>query len=611
MTTAHRGLIGIAGLFWALQGCFDPSPPAGVLCAPDGWCPDGQSCDPFTWMCVAGTTPDAGTPWNDSGWPWLPDAAPWNDGGLRTGIGEALISYGPVDIQIPEVLVTYVKPAATFEPAGFFVQSEQYGPALFVGVDPDLGGTRLQVGDRVSFRIFEMLDIDGLPMASYIDDVVIHGRDESVDPLIQDITYISDITFNLDLYAAELVTSTFRIDGNFSSDDSGLVSFQISTNGVLGYPFFRLRLPDTLHDLARLESDCVLEVATTPVWRYYEGLHLLAYELSDFRNVDCPVPDIEAVTVESGTVLRIELSRAVDPATLAPDGSQFAFDGGLTATSATASGRVLTITTTEQVDGQSYALTIDPSLHDVFGKGRPPDNVIFFSGVRSRARVRINEVKANIEPGCDLVELRVVEPGSLSGFDLRVQNSLVLTFASDLTLERNDLVVVHFDSSDGSCRRSGSSNETQAANEQPRSVYPANFDTAYDWYTPNAGPADGPSVLAVRDDEDRILDAILLTDGLMQDTSSLTENAAALVVSAGQWQSQSGGVPAGGFVDAAFHDSAAPGIKVDPANVTGGFGALDGLSSVQRSGNADTDRRGDWATAVHTFGVANAGQSPL
>jgi hypothetical protein len=609
MTTAHRGLIGIAGLIWALQGCFNPSPPAGVLCAPDGWCPEGQRCDPFTWMCVAGETPDAG-PWTDSGWPWPPpDAFPGQDGGQLTGIDAALMSYGPVNILIPQVLVTYVKPGAAFEPAGFFVQSEQPGPALFVGVDPDLGGTRLEVGDRVSFRLLEMSDIYGLPMGTYIDNVVIHGRGESVSPLLQDVTTDENFTFDMYLYAAELISGNILISGELASDGSEFGYFYV-TIGFYFYEYLRLRVPQTLQDLAALEFGCTLEIPTTALWQYYSEYHLLAYELGDFQNVDCPVPRIVEVTAETGTQVRIVLSRAIDTGTLVPDGSQFFLTNGLTATSATVSGRVVTLTTTQQVDGQLYTLTIDPSLRDVFGKSMDGDSVSFLGG-RTRADVRINEVKANVVEGCDLVELRVVQPGNLLDFDLRVQSSTVLTFNSDMTVQRNDLVVVHFDSNDGNCRRATISNETQAPDEQPRSEHPTNFDTAYDWYVPNQGPVAGPSVLVVRDNEDRILDAVLLTDSLMQGTSEQTENAAALVVSASQWQSPNGGVPPGGFVDAAFHEAAASGVDLDPTSVAGGFDALDSRRSVQRSSSADTDRKGDWTAAEHTFGAPNAGQSPL
>lgn len=619
MTTAHRGLIGITGLLWALQGCFDPSPPAGVVCAPDGWCPSGQQCDVFTWQCFPPSgSIDGGTPWVDSGWPWPPvDASwPWPDGGgQRVGIDEALLSYGSVDILIPEVLVTYVKPESLYESAGFFVQGEQYGPALFVGVDPDLSGARLEVGDRVSFRIWEMGDTYGLPTAVYIDSVIVHGRNLDVSGLLQDVTEVGDFSYNAYLYAAELVTARVRIDGAFFSDDLGETqSARIDTSAVFGDEFLRLRVPNALQDTAGLGPDCTLRLPVTPVWRYYGQTHLLAYELGDLEEVDCLPPVVNGVTVDNSTELRIEFNRALDPASVATDGSQFAFSGSdgsaITATSAVVSGRFLTLTTTPQDAQVYYIATVDPSLRDVFGKSLAEGTGIGFDGGRTRASLRINEIKTNITPGCHLLELRVVDAGNLSDFDIRVQNSTVLTFGN-VTVARDDLVVVHFDSNDGICRRSGSANETQAPDQQPRSSFPANFDTAFDWYSTSQGPPSGASVVAVRDDFDRILDAVLLTDNSTTSTSSQTENAAALVVLEDQWQRPGGGVPAGGFVDSAFHANAVTGIDADPVNVTPGFDELDGARSVQRDDDGDSNQRSDWTTAVHSFGALNTGQSPL
>jgi hypothetical protein len=613
MTTAHRGLIGIAGLLGALQGCFNPSPPAGALCAEDGWCPSSQRCDSFTWTCVSAGTPDAGTPWVDSGWPpWPPpdSAVPWPDAGRLVGIENALISYGPVDIEIPQVLITYVKPSIEGDFAGFFVQSAPEGPALFVGVDPNLSGTRLAVGDRVSFRVLEMSDIAGLPMAAFIDSVVIHRRGEDARTLLQDITYIGDITYNPYLYAAELVSVAFAIEADVAPDGSGFVTGQVATGGISGDARLRLRMPESLQDVAALEPGCALTLSATPLWRYWDESHLLAYTLADLRQVDCPAPRIVDVTAETSTQVRIVLSRGLNASSVRPDGAQFVFDNGVTATAATVDGRVVTVTTTPQADGQLHTLTIAASVQDVFGKGMAaPGNSFQFVGARTRAGVRINELKANITPGCDLVELRITQDGNLSGFELRVQGGTVLTFG-DVRVARNDLVVVHFDSLDAACNRNGSGNETQSVNEQPRSTFSSNFDTAYDWYTFNQGPVVGAGVLAVRDDQGRVLDAVLVTtSNLLQDTNIQTEDAALEVSSAGEWQTQGGGVPPTGFVDAAFHQNAVTGIDADPVNIS--TGTLDGKRSVQRSGNADSHRAGDWATAAHSFGLPNAGQTPL
>jgi hypothetical protein len=613
MTTAHRGLIGIAGLLWGLQGCFNPAPPAGAICAGDGWCPSGQYCDQVIWRCLPGSPGDAGTPWGpDAFWPWPPFDAGVPDAARGEGIEAALGSLGPVDILIPEVLITYVKPAAgENEPAGFFVQGEPEGPALFVGVDVNLGSARLAAGDRVSFRIGYMDDLYGVPMAQNIADVVLHERGQDTSALLQDVTDVVDVAYSPQLYTSELVRAAFTVDGNMYADGLGFVTAQVWTDVVYGEDWFRVRLPEALEqDVIGLEGGCLLYLAGSPLWRSYDQVLFLVHSMSDLAAVDCPEPYISLITVESGTQLRIELNRALDPASVAPDGSQFTFDDDLQATSAVVSGRFLTLTTTPQNPGQLYTLEVASSVNDVFGKSLPAGNGFVFEGGRSRASVHINELKLNIVPGCDLVELRVVSPGSMAGYDLRSQNTTVLTFG-DLQVDTNDLVMVHFDATDASCRRAGSLNETAAPGEQPRSDFPANFDTAYDWYTNYQGPAVAPGVLALRDDQDRIIDAVLVTDSSSQDTTLQTESAAELVVLADEWHTPSGTVPPDGFVDAAFHDNAVPGVDVDEVSVTQGFGALDGARSLQRSRNADNDHAGDWTTAVHSFGAVNAGQSPF
>lgn len=613
MTTAHRGIIAIAGLLLALPGCFDPSPPAGVLCAPDGWCPSPQRCDTFTWMCVGGGPEiDAGSPWIDA-WipPWPPPDAwvpPWPDGGTSgTGIELARQSYGPVDIRIVRALVTYIKPESELDPGGFFVQEQFEGPALFVALIPNFGGTRLAVGDVVSFRIFEMGEVYGAPSAMFIDNIVIHERGRDVGTLVQEVSS-TDLVTNIYSYHSELVSASVLIESDMQFDATDTLSAQVSTDAVIFNESLRVRVPTTLQDVVGLEYGCRLRVAATPVWTDYLNIYFLLHAASDLVDVDCPPAGVSNLTAEIGTELRIEFNRALDPSTVAPDGSQFTFDNGLAATSAAVSGRVVTVTTTPQVQGQSYTLTIAAGVRDIFGRDVGPVSYSFDGG-RSRADVRINEVKLNVFPGCALVELRVVEPGNLLGYDLRFNSSIARTFGS-LEVRRDDLVVVHFGGTSGICRRSGSGDETLAPDELPRSMYASNFDGAFDWYASRVGTIE-PSVLYIRDDQDRILDAVMLTDGVSQTTEAPLVNAAALVAQANQWFDESGSLPTDGFVDGVFHLNAVSGIDVDGVSVILGFEELDGKRSIQRTGNDDNDHKGDWGTAVHSFGALNPGQSPL
>ncbi len=55
----------------------------------------------------------------------------------------------------------------------------------------------------------------------------------------------------------------------------------------------------------------------------------------------------------------------------------------------------------------------------------------------------INELKANLAGGCDLVELKVIEGGSMLDIALKERNDIVLTF-TEFTVSQDDLILVHF-----------------------------------------------------------------------------------------------------------------------------------------------------------------------
>ena len=58
-----------------------------------------------------------------------------------------------VSLPIDHALVTYVRPAVLPDPAGFFLQAEQTGPAVFVAIDPTTLSTVPAPGDDVSMTV--------------------------------------------------------------------------------------------------------------------------------------------------------------------------------------------------------------------------------------------------------------------------------------------------------------------------------------------------------------------------------------------------------------------------------------------------------------------------
>jgi hypothetical protein len=623
MNIVRRSLTGIPrpaiarlglGLLGALSGCFNPTPPANVLCAPDGWCPSGQTCDMNRWLCVPeGQIPDAGTwPWIDSGWPWPPPDSyyPWPDAGLGEGIPAALAApWGPTFIQIEQVLVTYVTPGSDAEPEGFFVQLDPAGPAMFVAQSPSFPGVRLAAGDRVSFVVYQMGGLYENSVAEAVGELVVHSRGNDVSVLVQDVSYVTDLPYNAYPYASELVSANLHLTGSFFEDGYGFVIAPVSTNEYSGDGLLYLRMLPALQQEVGIERDCYFRVDGVPLWRYWSESSFPVYDAAELQDLWCPAPDIVWIQADTNTSVQVELSQPLDPTTVLLDGSQFTI-AGLTVTGVALDGRFLTITTSSQTAGQTYALEVDDSVRDRFGSMVNLNDNTTFVGEGPRARLRVNEVKANIVPSCDLLELRAVQGGSLEGVRVTEQGATVHTFGS-LLVATNDIVVVHFNSFSAQCNPGRSPSETTSVNQRPRVVFGANFDTAYDIYAAGPGLEIAPHTIAVYDQNGGMVDIVLVTDGSGVAPDAESEREAEDAADAGEWRPQSGSVPPGGFRGATFREHAAPGLESDQVTVVNGWSALAGQDSVQRSGNADSNHKGDWVTAPNTFGLPNAGQSPL
>lgn len=225
-----------------------------------------------------------------------------------------------------------------------------------------------------------------------------------------------------------------------------------------------------------------------------------------------------------------------------------------------------------------------------------PALLLCFAGPTSAAgiKVRINELNANIASGCDLVELRVVDCGNTKGLQLWQRTSPVLSFPQ-IDVRAGDLIVVHLNSLGVSCGGSAP-DETLSTSQSPSSLYPNNFDTAFDLYSTVAGLTSTTNVLTLYDSLGAVVDAVLLSDGTSAPASA-TETQALAVVAAGQWSPAT--VTGAGFTSASVQDLNATG--------TARLG-----SSIQRTGDSDTDNLAGWTTGSgvpSTWGLLNPGQT--
>lgn len=549
-------------------------------------------------------TPDA---------PQLPDAMP--DAPVPDGIAEARgVADGTgLDLPIRNVTVTYLKPqigSMTNDPAGFTIQAVKNGPALFVSIDPATLTPPAEVGDVVSFQIAALGTVGMQRRAQEIGGYTRISTGADVSLLAEDLSAATDVVSMIDAYDSELVTVTGTLFEDFANAGQGFQSAGFSTAGIADDPNFRLRAPQALVDALDMTRGCQVVAVRVPMGRFNAQAQLGVFDASEVTLTGCAAPVVVSAAALSPTSVRITFSRNILASSVATDGSQFTFDGGLTASAAAVSGRTVTVTTGAQAIGTTYTVTVAGAVTDLQGTGvgAPGDGT--FSGFVTPAVVRINEVNANIAGGCDLIELRVVSGGSMTGFKLQERTGgggeLALTFPT-FVVQTNDFIVVHLNANSATCNPNGATQETSTTTDQPAATFAGNFDTAYDFWNADTGLTATDNVFTLFDATNTIIDAVFVSDDplpnamMVRTAAAATETAAAAVGAAGQWDPM-----LATYIDDVFHMHA-----VMDLNATGTTAAG---TSIQRLDDTDDNNTADWTTgagAASTWGALNAGQTPF
>lgn len=499
---------------------------------------------------------------------------------------------------IDGALVTYRTAAIGNDPAGFFVQATQPGPALFIAVDPASLVPPPQVGDVVSLRVTQLATALGQRRATAVADFGVTGNGGLVQCLVQDLTNATDVVTNVAGYESEVIRLSGVVSGAFGAAGSGFQSAQVATPAILGEPNLRLRVPIAVRDSIDLVSNCAFDLGATPLWRTNAVANPIARLAGELALAGCPAPVVIGATSTGTTTARVDFSRLIAPASVSPTGNQFPIDQGLAATSALVSGRSVTIGTTPQQVGLTYTVSALSTITDTQGTPISLPNSAQFAAFAPLAVARINEINANIAGACDLVELRVTTAGTMNGLRLGERTADVLTFAA-FQVQANDIVIVHFNGSNATCNPGNATSESSVA-QQPAATFPGNFDSAFDWHVADTGITNTDNVLTLYAADGTIMDAVFVSDDPTGTAAADTEAQAAIVAAATQWQAVGGGIPPGGFIDDAFNANA-----VQDLNGTSTTRA--GLS-IQRTNNLDTNDVQNWGMANSTFGLQNAGQ---
>lgn len=509
---------------------------------------------------------------------------------------------GPLAQPIDGALVTFVKPALGDDAAGFFVQAQLAGPALFVRVDPASLNPSPRRGDIVQFTVTERATMAQLITASAITGYAQLGAGAPISGLVQELSQAADLVTGVGQYESELARVSGTLASGFRYAGQGHVAARIETASITGVQEFELRLSNDVFITLGLGLGCQLTVVDTPVWRFNETTQLIAYTVADLAVASCPAPKVIGAVARRPDLISISFDRMIAAASVDSGGSQIALSNGLQPTSAAVVNNLINVGTTAQSPGVQYTVTVGSSIMDARGTPLDPAfRTTSFTGVAQSAVVRINELNANIDGACDLIELRAVTGGSLDGWTLQHRRTTLVAF-TNLTVQPNDYIVVHINGASADCNPAGAGNEASSKTEFARATHSANYDTAYDWYATTAGMQRTDTTLLLFDANGAIADAALFSDDSTGTAARDSERGAEDAANLGEWTTQGGTIPPGGFVDEDFSANAV--LDLDATGTTAAG------TSIQRSNDLDSNDRTGWTDGnASTWGANNPGQS--
>ncbi|MBN1209144.1 MAG: Ig-like domain-containing protein [Myxococcaceae bacterium] len=300
-------------------------------------------------------------------------------------------------LTIENVFVTYIKPEigspASGDVAGFFLQAQHNGPAMFVEADP----STLQVGDRITLSIGEKIEYTSkVRAAKSISGLTIVSRGHPVQNvntdarpgLAVDVSAATDLVSGVEGYFGKILRLTGTMSDTFvGGAGTGHSAIDITTAGIKAAPLPRLRVPTALMTQYELGPNCTFTLDVGPMWKFTSGgttptttAQPSAYSREDFSALVCPPPKLVAVSAPTNTTVRVTFDGTIDPASITDPGTQFTFTpGDLTATAAVVSGKEITLTTTPQPGGVTYSISVAGSVKDVAGRGVETPNSASFT----------------------------------------------------------------------------------------------------------------------------------------------------------------------------------------------------------------------------------------
>ncbi|MBV9110528.1 MAG: DNA/RNA non-specific endonuclease, partial [Gemmatimonadetes bacterium] len=386
---------------------------------------------------------------------------------------------GAVSLPVEAALVTYTKPTIGTDAAGFFIQSEANGPALFVQVDPTTLGTGVAAGDKVSFTATSKATLNGLVEVTTLSNFSTQNHGNNVASLVVPVDTVVNLPGQIGTYESRYISITGTLAAAPAAAGTGFVSAQMNTTGTSGNNLLKFRTSTTLASQYDLAANCVIS-ATAPMWRFTTQAQPHAWAASDFTSVSCPAPKVLSVTTSSATQVTVTFDRTIDPATVLANGSQFTANNGLAVSAASVSGKTVVLTTSSQVGGTSYTVTVAGTVKDTQGKAvDPAANSGTFNGYEVQAVLRISEIAPNVASSRDIVEFQVVSGGTTRGmtfFD--ATGNLGFGTFPTVTVATGDIIVLHLNPDKVTAGFDAPGSETTSKNQYAAASYSSNYDNA-------------------------------------------------------------------------------------------------------------------------------------
>ncbi|MEO7110569.1 MAG: hypothetical protein ABI183_09040 [Polyangiaceae bacterium] len=512
----------------------------------------------------------------------------------------------PVTISLPidHALVTYVRRAVAPDPAGFFLQAEQTGPAVFVAIDSSSLSPAPVAGDDVSMTVTSVTNVASLHEILAVSGFKINSHGNAIAPLLRHVSTSTDLVTKLDNYESEYIELDGFVAEKFGGS-GGSVSAEITTAAFASpTSTLQLRLPPDVQTHFDIQAACQFSL-TGNMWRFGKNAEPSGWENADLTTMECNAPKVFSAVGASPTTVNVVFDRNIGASSLLAAGSQFAItDTADAGAGPTVSGAVLqsdlrtvTLTTSTQNALEPLTVTVASTLEDVLSKGvDATHNTANFVGFVTPATLQFNEMNPNLSGAThDLIELVVLTDGNLVGTTIvenLVASKVLLATLPNLQVVAGDIVVVHLqaDFPDGGVDLITNETTTKADCSLPN-CFPNAWDVS-DTAHGQSGMTNSTRVLAIKLPNGQIEDGISWHNNNAAATNFFNETNA--LIDAGMWESCGGTY--------CTDSDAAVGISFNFQGVDNKPAGKD----VQRIGATNTHSRADWElNDAGSFGIVN------